>query len=110
MGGAQHVTCFKRMRNAYKLWGKPLEKSMHGWMFNLKFVQKGVFYSGVNIYNLLPTSIKCHFRQPKRFKVKLRSFLLEHSLYSLDEYFKINPNETHFTNPRAIVQLEGLCQ
>lgn len=65
---------------------------------NLKLVQRGVFYSGVKIFNHLPTSIKCHFKEPKCFKNKLRSFLLEHSLYSLDEYFEINPNETHFTN------------
>jgi len=65
---------------------------------NLKLVQRGVFYSGVKIFNHLPTRIKCHFRETKRFKNKLRSFLMEYSLYSIDEYFKINPNETNFTN------------
>jgi len=65
---------------------------------NLKLVQRGVFYSGVKIFNHLPTSIKCHFRETKCFKNKLRRFLMEHSLYSIDEYFKINPNETYFTN------------
>jgi hypothetical protein len=65
---------------------------------NLKLVQRGVFYSGVKVFNHLPTSIKCHFRETKYFKNELRSFLLEHSLYSIDEDFKINPNETHFTN------------
>jgi len=28
---------------------------------NLKLVQRSVFYSGVKIFNHLPTSIKCHF-------------------------------------------------
>jgi len=65
---------------------------------NLKLVQRGVFYSGVKIFNHLPPSIKDYFREPECFKIKLRKFLLEHSLYSLDEYFKINPNETYSTN------------
>jgi hypothetical protein len=65
---------------------------------NLKLVKKGVLYSGVKIYNHLPTCIKGHFREPKCFKIKLRKFLPEHFLYSLDEYFNINPNETHFSN------------
>jgi len=46
----------------------------------------------------LPPSIKDYFRKPKCLKIKLRNFLLEHSLYSLDEYFKVNPNETYSTN------------
>ena len=65
---------------------------------NLKLVQRGVFYSGVKIFNHLPISIKRHIREPKSFKIKLRNFLLEHSFYSLDEYFEINPNETYFEN------------
>jgi len=65
---------------------------------NLKLVQRGVFYLGVKIFNHLPPRIKDYFREPKSFKIKLRKFLLEHSLYSLDEYFKINPNETYSTN------------
>ena len=65
---------------------------------NLKLVQRGVFHSGVKIFNCLPISIKRHFREPKSFKIKLRNFLLEHSFYSLDEYFEINPKETYFAN------------
>ena len=48
--------------------------------------------------NYLPISIKSVFKDPMHFKIKLRSFLLEHSLYSLDEYFSVTPNETYFTN------------
>jgi len=65
---------------------------------NLKLVLRGVFYSGVKIFNHLPPRIKDYFREPKRFKIKLREFILEHSLYSLDEYFKNNTNETCSTN------------
>ena len=42
-----------------------------------------------------PTSIKSIFKDLMHFKIKLRSFLLEHSLYSLDEYFSVTPNETY---------------
>ena len=43
---------------------------------NLKLVQSGVSYSGVKIFNHLPSSIKRHFRQSKCFKIKLRNFLI----------------------------------
>ena len=65
---------------------------------NLKLVQRGVFCLGVKIFNHLPTSIKRYFREPTSFKIKLRNFLLEHSFYSLDECFEINPKETYFAN------------
>jgi hypothetical protein len=65
---------------------------------NLRSVQRGVLYSGIKFFNHLPTNIKEYFGDPKRFKSKVRNFLLDYSLYSLDEYFKINPKETYFTN------------
>jgi hypothetical protein len=62
--------------------------NLHFPLTNLELVQRGVFYSGVKIFNHLPTSIICHFREYKCFKNKLRSFLLEHSLYCITVILK----------------------
>ena len=71
--------------------------NLHHPSTNLKLVPR-VLYLGIKFFNHLPISIKSLFKDPRHFKIKLRSFLLEHSLYSLDEYFSVTPNETYFTN------------
>jgi hypothetical protein len=65
---------------------------------NLKLVQKGVYYSAIKIFNHLPTEIKSLFEVPKHLKIEVRSFLPEHTLYSLEDYYRITPNETYYTN------------
>jgi hypothetical protein len=50
-------------------------------------------YSGVKIYNHLPTHIKSLSKDPKHFKIKLKSFLLEQSLYSLEEFYQVPSKE-----------------
>jgi len=49
--------------------------------------QKGVYYSGINIYNHLPTAIKDLSGDKKKFKLPLKRYLLCNSFYSLEEYF-----------------------
>jgi hypothetical protein len=55
---------------------------------NLTLLQKGVLYSGSKIYNRLPSSIKAHSNNAKRFKATLKRYLIEHTRYSLDEYYQ----------------------
>ena len=55
---------------------------------NLTLVQKGVLYSGSKIFNCLPQSIKGFSENAKRFQTTLKSYLLKHSFYSLDEYYQ----------------------
>jgi hypothetical protein len=55
---------------------------------NLTLVQKGVLYSWSKIYNCLPSSIKAHSNDAKRFKTPLKSYLIEYAFYSLEEYYK----------------------
>ena len=55
---------------------------------NLALTQRGVFYSGSIIYNYLPSYIKCLSKDFKQFKNKLKVFLLEHSYYSLEEFYQ----------------------
>jgi hypothetical protein len=54
---------------------------------SLTMYQRGVFYSGINIFNALPTTIKNTSGNPKKFKVTLKHYLLTHSFYNLDGFF-----------------------
>ena len=65
---------------------------------NLELFQKAVYYLAIKIFNHLPTEIKSLFEDPKHFKTEVRSFLLEHTLYSFDDYYRLTPNETYYTN------------
>jgi thiamine pyrophosphokinase len=47
---------------------------------------KGVYYSGIKIFNQLPQSIKNLSWNVKKFKLALKKFLLLGSFYALDEY------------------------
>jgi hypothetical protein len=49
--------------------------------------QKGVYYSGIKVFNHLPQNIKNLSRNVKQFKKKEKKFLLRGSFYTLDEYF-----------------------
>jgi hypothetical protein len=49
--------------------------------------QKGVYYSGVRVFNHRPQNIKSLSSNVKSFKSALKRFLLMGSFYTLDEYF-----------------------
>jgi len=53
---------------------------------NLTKVQKGVYYSGVTLFNALPLGIKKVAHNTNEFKHLLKKFLLENSFYSVEEY------------------------
>jgi hypothetical protein len=53
----------------------------------LAMYQKGVYYSGVNVFNSLPRTLKDISSKPGKFKIALTNFLQTHSFYSLDEFF-----------------------
>ena len=56
---------------------------------NVAIYQKGVYYLGAEVFNVLPSDIKTEFNNPKKFKVVLQKFLCEKYFYSLDEYFDV---------------------
>ena len=60
---------------------------------NLSLVQKGDLYK---IFNNLPLHIKSLSDDLKHFKRKLKSFLIEHTLYSLDEFDQVTLNDYGF--------------
>jgi len=47
---------------------------------NVAKYQKGVYYLGVKVFNVLPSDIKTECNNPKKFKVVLQKFLCEKSL------------------------------
>jgi len=57
---------------------------------NLSVYQKGTHYTGIRVFNILPSQIKemCHNRN--HFKCALKKFLFFHSFYTSDEYFSCN--------------------
>jgi hypothetical protein len=55
---------------------------------NLSFYQKGAYYSGVKIFNKLPSNIKNVNGNITKFKTYLKRFLYANSFYTLEEYFE----------------------
>ena len=60
---------------------------LHPPLIKVSKYQKGVYYSGIKIFNYLPQNIKDLSGNAKKFKVALKRFLSMGSFYSLDEYF-----------------------
>ena len=56
---------------------------------NLTVVQKGVLYSGSKMYNKLSPHIKGLSDDLKHLKSMLKSFLMEHTLYSIEELYQL---------------------
>jgi len=53
----------------------------------LAIYQKDGYYSGIKIYNPLPTAIKDLSGDKHKFKLALQRYFLHNSFYSLEEYF-----------------------
>ena len=56
----------------------------------LTLFQRGVYYSGIKIFNHLPLSIKNLARDIRQFKRALKGFIQLNSSYSLEEYYNFN--------------------
>jgi hypothetical protein len=55
---------------------------------NLTLVQKGVLYFGSKIYDHLLSNIKVLSNDTKLFKSTLKGYLIEHTFFSLDEFYQ----------------------
>jgi hypothetical protein len=60
---------------------------------SLTCTQKGVSYSGVRIFNSLPSNIQYHIGDRKKFKKELNKYLTDHSFYSITEFLECNTNK-----------------
>jgi hypothetical protein len=54
---------------------------------NLSIYQKGAYYSGIKIFNKLPSNIKNVNGDVAKFKMTLKKFLYTNSFDTLEEYF-----------------------
>jgi hypothetical protein len=57
---------------------------------NLSVYQKGTYYSGITVFNSLPSQTKDLSHDRNQFKWALKNFFYFHSFYTLDEYFSCN--------------------
>jgi hypothetical protein len=57
--------------------------------------QKSTYYSGIKIFNNLPSSLKSLMNEKGEFKVALKRYLNTHSFYSIDE-FLLSKNDSSF--------------
>jgi hypothetical protein len=48
----------------------------------------GTYIIGIKVYNHLPQSIKTLANDVKSFKSTLKTFLCQHSFYSMNEYYQ----------------------
>jgi len=53
---------------------------------NLNIHQKGAYYSGIKIFNNLPSENKNVAGNQKKFKIALKKFVYIYSFYTLEEY------------------------
>ena len=61
--------------------------NLHPPIANLTKFQKGVYYSGIKIFNNIPHNIKDLAIETKLFQNALKRFLLSNSFYNSEEYF-----------------------
>ena len=60
--------------------------NLHRFLVNLACFQKSVSYSGIKIFNSLPTNILELKNDKLRFKAVLRKHLITHSFSSIEEF------------------------
>jgi len=56
---------------------------------NLTLYQRGVYFSGIKLFNHLPQTLKCLSVDIKAFKLALLRFLKQHYFYSVEEYLQL---------------------
>jgi hypothetical protein len=66
------------------------KSNLHLPISNLSVYQKVPYYSGIRVFNNLPSQIKDLSHNRNQFKRALKNFLYFHSFYILDECFNYN--------------------
>jgi hypothetical protein len=66
---------------------KRFKTNLHPPIANMTKFQKGVYYSGIKIFNNLTPNIKDLATKITPFQKALKRFLLTNSFYNCDKYF-----------------------
>ena len=82
------------------------KNDLHLPQVSLAMYQKGVYYSGIKIFNGFSKATKDISSKPKKVKIALKHYLLTHSFYSLDEFFS---KQQHVTLTEFIYRIFLLC-
>jgi len=64
----------------------------HRQLINLTTYKNGTYYTGIKVFNYLPTHIKNLSHNVNQFRLALRDFLHFHSVYTSEEYFNSSSN------------------
>ena len=59
-------------------------------LLQLTIYQKGIYFTGIKIFNKLPSYLKELIGSPKKFKRILKKYLVSHCFYNLEEFYDIN--------------------
>jgi hypothetical protein len=62
---------------------------LHMPYMNLTKYKKGVYYTGIKLFNSLPPTIKSLNHDIKVFKPALEDYILTHSFYSVDDFTSV---------------------
>jgi len=82
----KHINIFKLNSTIHSIKTRHCS-DLHLPSVHLSKVQRGVYYSGIHVFNYLPARIKSLSVDVRKFKTALKWFLLEGSFYTLQEYF-----------------------
>ena len=63
------------------------KNQLHRPVAELSYFQKGVFYFGIKIFNILPSTVLEHKNYKSQFKASLRKFLVANFFYSHAKFF-----------------------
>jgi len=66
------------------------KSNLHLPISNLSVYQKGTHYTGIRVFNSLPSQINELYHNRSHFKRALKKFLYFHLFYTLNEYFSCN--------------------
>jgi hypothetical protein len=74
-----------------------LEKKIHLYVpaLSLTCVQKGVLYSGIKIFNNLPSNIQNYKGDRRKFKKELKKYLTVHLFYWIAEFLECETNKSN---------------
>ena len=79
-----NISLFPRVSSFHSVNTRQMS-NLHLHHTTLTLVQKGVQYSAASIFNKLPQELKNLSTNPHAFKSKLKSYLVAHSFYSVEE-------------------------
>ena len=61
--------------------------NLHLPLVRLTKFNKGLYITGIKVFNHLPRNLKTLVHDTRKFKCSVKRFLYQHSFYSMEEYY-----------------------